>query len=667
MKDFQGPIENNRCPVTGLTIFSKPEWIDVNFGNKFTISLRLLGKNIIFSQGSGYVTPHDIQNFALLIKKIKTESDLDGRSYIRIEDWTNIIGTSRKAREEYINYLRSSEQPEAVILFGLSPMFRAGVKLGRRIYKLNYDIKIASDYYEAVSQALNILTKSQIKFDNFHDNANVPLRHISDKNRIIQKVISQPDWSYQSDGFSMQPEILYGKIIHIVSTGKFKEEDVEPIFRVLRNVAETLSFKTHPYYAVVCLKESRGTKQRARISYYKAIKKFYQKFPFKMTILYGMNRFLKAAINFNRHFLPIKVQIANNLDDAISLVVRNKQENKKTQLEYTEKSKGIISNHPHKTEHYVNELLQFIEKINWEKDDIDQDTNIDPSHPFSRVFDAISLVKWELDDLISERMRTEGKLQKAKERAESANLAKSEFLANMSHELRTPLNHILGFTELVVDGHVGKLNDTQKEYLNDVHNSSVHLLSLIDDILDISKVEAGKLEMNLSTVAIREILESSLVIVRERALKHGINFSSEINGIPEIIKADERKLKQIQYNLLSNAVKFTQNGGYVNLNARIIEVGQGFDLDHLDIDTNHRYWVHISITDTGIGLLKEDLDRVFKPFEQVEHSKSRKYQGTGLGLSLTKTLVELHGGKIWVESEGIGKGCKFNYILPLQG
>ncbi len=652
--------------MTGLTLFSKPEWIDVNFGNSFTVSLGLLGNNIIYSQGLGYVTPHDILNFALLIKKIKTECDLDERSYIRIEDWTNITGTSRKAREEYIQFLRSSEQPEALILFGLSPMFRAGVNLGKRIYRLNYDIEIASDYYEAVSQALNILTKSQITFDNFNENANVPLRSVTDKNSIIQKVITQPDWRYQSDGFSMQSEILNGKILHIVSTGKFKEEDVEPIFRVLKNIAETLNFKTHPYYAVLCLQDSRGTKQRARISYYRAIKKLYQRFPFKMTILYGVNRFLKTAINFNRHFLPIKVQITNDLDDAISFVDGNKRESKKTGPESTEKPIGIISNDSDQIEHYVDELLQYIEKINWEKDDLDQNTNIDPSHPFSRVFDAISLVKWELDDLIFERTRTEEELKKAKERAESANLAKSEFLANMSHELRTPLNHILGFTELVVDGHVGELNDTQKEYLTDVHNSSAHLLSLIDDILDISKVEAGKLEINLSTVAIREILENSLLIVQEKALKHGIHFSSELNGIPEIIKADERKLKQIQYNLLSNAVKFTQNGGDVKLHARIIEVGKGIDLDHLDIDTNCRNWIHISITDTGIGLLEEDLDRIFKPFEQVEHSKSRQYQGTGLGLSLTKTLVELHGGIIWAESEGIGKGCKFNYILPLQ-
>ena len=261
-------------------------------------------------------------------------------------------------------------------------------------------------------------------------------------------------------------------------------------------------------------------------------------------------------------------------------------------------------------------------------------------------------------------IRNQNKLAEAKRVAEKANAAKSEFLANMSHELRTPLNHIIGFTELVVDGRVGELNKTQKEYLNDVHGSSSHLLSLINDILDISKVEAGKIELHSSPIAIKELLENSLVMVQEKALKNGINLSCKTNGIPETIKADERQLKQIQYNLLSNAVKFTPKGGHITLRARVVDLEKDSEFSHLKTNTNSQDWIYIRVTDSGIGLSKENLERIFKPFEQVEQSKSRKYHGTGLGLSLTKTLVELHGGKIWAESEGEGKGCTLNYILP---
>ena len=239
-------------------------------------------------------------------------------------------------------------------------------------------------------------------------------------------------------------------------------------------------------------------------------------------------------------------------------------------------------------------------------------------------------------------------LESARSVAEKTNLAKSDFLANMSHELRTPLNSVIGFSEVLQDQMFGQINEKQQEYVNNILTSGRHLLSLINDILDLSKVESGKMELELSTFLLRESLDASMMMLREKALKGGIKLRLYLAPEADVrIVADQRKLKQILFNLLSNAVKFTPAAGTVDVSA--LRDGD---------------FIEITVADTGIGIREEDIRKLFHPFTQLESVYTKEYEGTGLGLALNRHLVELHGGRIWVSSE-FGAGSRFSFTIPL--
>ncbi len=236
--------------------------------------------------------------------------------------------------------------------------------------------------------------------------------------------------------------------------------------------------------------------------------------------------------------------------------------------------------------------------------------------------------------------------------AEAANRTKSEFLATMSHELRTPLTAIIGFSEILEDRTFGPMNERQMRSVGHVLSSGRHLFELINQILDLSKIESGKMELKVSPVNIRHLLQGSLGMIKEKSMKHGLEVSLKIEpeDLVHEIPVDELKLKQIMFNLLSNAAKFTPDGGRISVHALVLE-------NRLEI----------SVTDTGIGIDPADQERIFDAFEQVDSSYGRKQSGTGLGLALTRKLVEMHHGRIRVESKGDGTGSRFAFHIPLSG
>ena len=237
-------------------------------------------------------------------------------------------------------------------------------------------------------------------------------------------------------------------------------------------------------------------------------------------------------------------------------------------------------------------------------------------------------------------------IERKSRQLEAASQHKSEFLANMSHELRTPLNAIIGFSEVLAEGMFGEINDKQAEYLRDILESGRHLLSLINDILDLSKIEAGRMELEPADFDLPSAIGNALTLVRERAGRRGITLGREIDDRVGVIRADERKVKQVLLNLLSNAIKFTPEGGRIDVRAGVTD-----------------RTVEVSVADTGVGVAPEDQEAVFEEFRQVG-TADKKVEGTGLGLALSRRFVELHGGRIWVKSR-VGQGSTFTFTLPV--
>ncbi|MEH2384666.1 MAG: ATP-binding protein [Nostoc sp.] len=246
---------------------------------------------------------------------------------------------------------------------------------------------------------------------------------------------------------------------------------------------------------------------------------------------------------------------------------------------------------------------------------------------------------------ITERKETDLKLRASQEAAEAGNRAKSEFLATMSHELRTPLNAIMALSQLLQQERIGSLNEKQNEYVNSIYSNGEHLLALINDILDLSKVEAGKEELLLSPLPVSDLCNYAIWTVRDRALEKGLQLTSEIDPEADICIGDEGRIKQMLVNLLTNAIKFTP-AGQVSLVVKKVPQGISF-----------------IVSDTGIGIDSNQFQFLFEPFKQLDSRLNRQYEGTGLGLALTRKLARLHGGDVTVTST-LGKGSQFTLFLP---
>jgi len=290
---------------------------------------------------------------------------------------------------------------------------------------------------------------------------------------------------------------------------------------------------------------------------------------------------------------------------------------------------------------------------------------IAPRLDLFRIFASQAAVAIENAQLFQE-------VEEANRQLARASRHKSEFLANMSHELRTPLNAILGFTELIIDGVYGKVPENLRESIEDIHTNGRHLLRLINDVLDLSKIEAGRMQLSLSDYSVQELIDSVVSATRSLAEEKQLKLKSQVDEDLPAASGDAKRLTQVLMNLVGNAIKFTPAGGSVNVTAKLVPSSE-FGVSSSQPETRNpkpetaraSEQIEIAVEDTGIGIAAEELERIFSEFRQVDSSITREYGGSGLGLSIAKRFVELHGGVIWAESQ-VGQGSVFCFRIPLK-
>ena len=405
---------NCTCPVTGLPIIHRPEWTDVSFGTgtDYKATFSIVGDSILLSQVSGYATLRGIEKAFRLLSEVVTAGIAEGRPYVQIEDYSNLHGASLDGRKYYIDYTKKRDRLLGLIFYGTSPIFNMSIKLGKRLNIIKFKAHIVKDYSEAVKLALKMLSADKTQVDDSLPTVTTQPSAVSTEERLSHEVVTNDDWYLQLDGFSARFEIIYGHILHADTSGFLEEEHVAPIFRMHEKVIDSKILPEGSYYFVGGVADVKGSRKARRL-YFDYITKWYKDHPFRMYIFYGANRFLRAAINIASPLAPFPFRMVKDLDSALRVIAEEESEGIKLQSlpAAGDTAKKPVSSDD--TRQYIDELLQYIGGINWETDGFDYSGKIDPSHPFMPVFDAIAVVKNDLDDLFQERKKAEEARKKA--------------------------------------------------------------------------------------------------------------------------------------------------------------------------------------------------------------------------------------------------------------
>ncbi len=517
-------------------------------------------------------------------------------------------------------------------------------------------------------------------------------------------------WALDFDDYSIRFETIDSFILHVHSSGFLKEDYLDEIFEVQEAVINSDLIRRSNYYFINGVKELKkgGGSRKARKRYYREMVEWYKRYPFQMFIFYGMETLLRGMINLVVPFVPFQVRLVKDLKSAFELIAKEESEHSKPLELYPAAANTIPNSQDNRIQQYGNELIKslggfdfkFLSSVDWETRNMEnEELPIDPDHPLASVFEAISIIKKDFTDLFQERQQekkelrksydeleerienrtkelaksnmdlqaeivvrkeTEKKLLFAKTQAEAANNAKSEFLSNMSHELRTPMHHVLAYSKFGIDK-MGTVSEGKLlHYFTQIRKTGERLTTLLDSILDLSKLESGMMEFQMRKSDIERVIDYTVKEIETAVAEKGITLEVLKPDVSTEVQCDNFKIGQVVHNLLSNAIKFTESGKKITVSIASTELPVGRRAS----DDRGVPAVEVKVEDQGIGIPDSELKLVFNKF--VQSSKTNTGAGgTGLGLAICQEIIKGHKGRIWAENNP-GGGVVFCFSIPCQ-
>ena len=405
------PALRKICPVTGLPVLRRPEWAYYGVGKGHGITAEVIGNNILHSRNFGYATLPDVENAVSLTDRVVNEAIAGGCLYIHILDYSNLKGAALDARKYFITSLKARKpMRRGMIFYGTSLLFDISINLARRLNMLPFEAHTVKDYSEAVTLALKILHALGIEPD-ASPTINDISKPIIDAGKPPREIITRDDWSMETDHYSVYHEVIDGDILHSVSTGVFEETLVEPLENLREKVITSGVMPDVSCYFVLGLGGIEKIGLKTRRLFIESLKNWYKKYPFRMVIFYGESRMIRAAFNLTRHFLPFDARMVNTLEEALELIAREKAKGTTPETLPAGKDTAAKPVASEQVQQYINELLRFLASIPWDYEGFNGDREIAPSHPLSPVFDAIELIKTDMDELLRERTEAEKELR----------------------------------------------------------------------------------------------------------------------------------------------------------------------------------------------------------------------------------------------------------------